>query len=227
MTRFVPNPPRRFPAGIVFHVINRAIRKQQLFAQPSDYNAFVRCAIEARRHVAVGILAYCVMPNHFHLVMQSNEDDQISRFMARMTATHSKRWHAHRGSVGTGAVYQGRFRAFPVQTDLYFYRVCLYVEANARRAGLVKQAEEWPWSSLADRSVSVPRIPTDPWPLPKPVNWTARVNSDPLHDAKAVRASISTGRPFGEAPWVERVARSLRLESTLNPPGRPKKLPPR
>jgi putative transposase len=217
----MPYPPRQTPAGVVFHVINRAIRKQQLFAQPSDYNAFVNCAVEAHRKVPVGVLAYCVMPNHFHFVLQSREDGQISRFMARMTATHSKRWHVHRGSVGTGAVYQGRFRAFPVQTDDYFYRVCRYVEANAVRAGLVRAAEEWPWCSLADRVAMIPRIPIDPWPLPRPSDWSTRVNGDPSRNEKAIRESISTGRPFGEPSWVERVARELSLEHTLHPHGRP------
>lgn len=212
-------PPRITPAGMVFHVINRAVRKQQLFAQPNDYNAFIRCAIETHGRVPVNLMAYCVMPNHFHLVIRSTEDRQISRFMARLTATHSKRWHANRGTTGTGAVYQGRFKAFPVQTDDSFYRVCRYVEANALRAGLVRNAENWPWSSLAPITPLVPRIPVADWPLPRPADWVDIVNASPLVHSREIRQSITSGRPLGEAAWVERIARNLGLEATLRSPG--------
>jgi len=206
---------------MVFHVLNRAVRKQQLFAQPGDYNSFVRCAIEAHRSVSVGVIAYCVMPNHFHFLIRSHQDGQISRFMARLTATHAKRWHANRGTTGTGAVYQGRFRAFPIQTDAYFYSACRYVEANALRAGLVKRAEDWPWSSLATPLPGIPKIPSEEWPLPRPENWQEMVNEKPTQHGTEVRQSVATGQPLGEASWVARVARDLGLQATLNHPGRP------
>lgn len=207
---------------MVFHVINRAIRKQQLFAQPCDYSAFVRSAVEAHSRFPVSVLAYCVMPNHFHFVIQPYEDHQLSKFMARLEATHAKRWHANRGTTGTGAVYQGRFRAFPVQTEDYFYRVCRYVEANALRAGLVRRAEDWPWSSIAIRPPGVPSIPIDRWPLPRPNDWVATVNDIPASHVQEVRLSIVRGRPLGEQAWAARVARDLGLGATLQHPGRPR-----
>ncbi|WP_232100745.1 transposase [Gimesia fumaroli] len=82
------------------------------------------------------------MPNHWHLVVHLSEDGQLSRFTGWLTLTHTQRWHAHRKSTGSGHVYQGRFKSFPIQDDEHFYTVCRYVERNALTANLVKQAED-------------------------------------------------------------------------------------
>src|SRR3989454_4275923 len=91
--------------------------------------------------------AYCLMPNHWHLLLWTRSDGELSEVMRWITVTHTQRWHAHRHSSGTGPVYQGRFKSFPVQTDECFITVARYVERNALRAKLVGRAEEWRWSS--------------------------------------------------------------------------------
>src|SRR5436305_82424 len=88
------------------------------------------------------------MPNHWHLVLEPHEDGELSRFVGWLSLTHTQRWHAHRRSAGTGHVYQGRFKSFPIQDDEHFLTVCRYVERNALRAHLVKRAENWRWGSL-------------------------------------------------------------------------------
>lgn len=81
------------------------------------------------------------MPNHWHFVLWPREDDELTDFVRWLTHTHTMRWHAHFHTSGTGHVYQGRFKAFPVETDEYFYSVVRYVERNALRAGSVAGAE--------------------------------------------------------------------------------------
>lgn len=80
----------------------------------------MRVFAQAQTQVPLRVLAYCVMPNHFHVVAWPSHDDELSEFMHWLTLTHSKRWHVYRGTNGTGSVYQGRFKAFPVQTDRHF-----------------------------------------------------------------------------------------------------------
>jgi putative transposase len=90
-----------------------------------------------------------------------------------------QRWHAHRHSSGTGPVYQGRFKSFPVQTDEHFITVARYVERNALRAKLVKRAEEWRWSSLfqfKQNGAAGFDFVTD-WPMERPQNWIEFVNA--------------------------------------------------
>jgi putative transposase len=220
----MPYRSGRGTAGVPFHVLNRGVRRLALFQDAADYRTFLFCATAALQKVPVRLLAYCVMPNHFHLVVQPTEDGQLSAFMKRLEGTHSKRWHSQRQTAGTGAVYQGRFKAFPIQSDRHFYTVCRYVERNALRAGLVKKAEDWPWGSLGQHGNNCQGIPLSPWPIVQPSDWTSLVNADESGpDANLVRESVATGRPFGDPHWTVATALDLRTYCSLRPRGRPSK----
>jgi putative transposase len=131
----------------VYHVLNRANTRLPIFDKPGDYEAFERVLVEGVQRYDMRRLAFCLMPNHWHLLVWPKADGDLSRFMAWITLTHTQRWHAQRGSAGTGHVYQGRFKSFPVQEDDHFYTVGRYVERNAKRAQLAKRAEAWRWGS--------------------------------------------------------------------------------
>jgi len=219
----MPYRSGRGTAGVPFHVLNRGVRRLVLFEESVDYRTFLYCLELARQQAPVRLLAYCLMPNHFHLVVQPAEDGQISRFMKQLEGTHSKRWHAYRQTTGTGAVYQGRFKAFPIQSDRHFYTVCRYVERNALRAGLVQRAEDWPWGSLAQRCGNCSHVRLSEWPIVQPGDWVRVVNEgDVLANTEAVRESVATGRPFGDPGWTVMTAGDMGLNSTLRPRGRPR-----
>ena len=166
------------------------------------------------------LLAYCIMPNHWHLVVWPRRDGDLSRFMNWLTLTHTQRWHQHRHSVGEGHVYQGRFKSFPVETSEYFLTVCRYVERNPMRAGLVARAEHWRWSSAGTRGV----VPLHEWPMACPVDWLDRVNEgEATEQLSAIRKSVTKGQPYGSEPWVERMVRQWNLDATSRARGRPKK----
>jgi putative transposase len=172
--------------------------------------------------------AYCLMPNHFHLLLWPREDGDLSRFMRWLTITHTQRWHAHHRTAGTGHLYQGRFKSFPVQSDERFLTACRYVERNARRAGLVERAQDWRWGSLwARRAEEDPhRPPLTPRSIERPRDWTARVNrAFSPREEEAVLRSIWRGQPFGSGPWQAEVAARLELESVFRTRGRPRKQP--
>ena len=133
---------------VVYHVLNRRVGRMTLFEKDEDYAAFEQVLSEAHPRSPMRLLAYCLMPNHWHLVLWPRHDGELSRYMQWLTTTHMRRWHAHHGTRGTGALYQGRYKSFPVQEDGHFLVVCRYVERNALRAGLVERAEQWAWSSL-------------------------------------------------------------------------------
>lgn len=218
--------PRIAMGGMVYHVLNRSNGGHPLFTADGDYKAFERVLIQAHEQVAMRTLAYCVMPNHWHFVLWPREDGDLSRFMGWLTLTHTQRWHAHRRTAGSGHVYQGRFKAFPVQTDAYFLTVCRYVERNPLRAKLVKKAELWRWSSLWSRLNNTDGA-TDmlhDWPVPIPNGWREWVNEpQTAAELEALRISVNRGRPFGNDEWVGTTARTLSLEGTLRRRGRPPK----
>jgi putative transposase len=140
-------PHRAAEGGFVYHVLNRANARLSIFDDDGDYEAFERVLLQAVERTETRLLAYCLMPNHWHLVVWPWEDGELSRFVGWLTLTHTQRWHAHRHSAGCGHVYQGRFKSFPIQQDEHLYSVGRYVERNALRANLVR-AEQWRWGSL-------------------------------------------------------------------------------
>ena len=221
----MPRRARISTGGLAYHILNRRVGRLALFDKPADYMAFEKILNEAHERTGIRIAAYCLMPNHWHLVLWPRDDGELSEVMRWITVTHTQRWHAHRQSFGSGPVYQGRFRSFPVQTDEHFLTVARYVERNALRAKLVKRAEQWQWSSLWRWAQGDPKLLAflSDWPVKRPRQWVGWVNRpERASELEDLRCSAQRGRPFGSQGWVVRVAKRLSLESTLRPRGRPK-----
>ena len=219
-------PLRAAEGGYVYHVLNRANARLSIFEDDGDYEAFERVLLEAVERTETRLLAYCLMPTHWHLVVWPREDGELSRFVGWLTLTHTQRWHAHRHSAGCGHVYQGRFKSFPIQEDEHFYGVARYAERNAKRANLVRKAEQWRWGSLFrwQRGNAEDRRLLSAWPLPRQPGWIEHVNEPQTEDElAAIRRSVARGVPFGDEAWTRRAVRDLGLETTLRPRGRPKK----
>lgn len=222
----MPRRKRVCTGGYVYHVLNRAVAREQIFEDDGDYAAFEKVLGEALERVPVRLLSYCLMPNHWHLVVwpKRGQDEDLSEFMRWMTGTHTQRWHAHHGTSGTGPLYQGRFKSFPVQGDEHFLTVCRYVARNALRANLVEVAEDWRWGSLWHRQHRCSTLPLTNWPVPMPRQWPQLVNT-PQTEAEldSVRRAIKRGCPFGDEDWSVKTAERLDLSFTLRPRGRPPK----
>ena len=225
----MPRRPRVGPGGLAYHVMNRAPGRVTLFRDEGDYAAFERVLAEAVGRFAVRLCAYCLMPNHWHLVPWPRKDGELSRFMQWLTMTHTQRLHAARHSAGRGHVYQGRFKSFPVQRDGHYLSVCRYVERNALRANLVRRAQDWRWCSLWRRlngDEEAKALLHEPWPVERPADreWLRFVNAPQSEEElAALRESLRRGRPYGDELWQRRTARRYGLEFTLRPPHRPKK----
>src|SRR3954470_9431765 len=226
----MPRTGRKAPGGRVYHVINRGNGRARLFHKPGDFDAFVRLLAEYRRQVDMRVLGFCLMGNHWHLVLWPRADGDLSRFMLRLTTAHVRRHHAHYHRSAGGHLYQGRFKSFPVQPDAPHLRSVLrYVEANPVRAKLVRRGRAWPWSGLRARvrgesgGVAAADL-LDPWPVDVPADWEARVDApqDPA-ELEQLRAGVTRGRPLGDDDWTARTARALGLEFTLRGRGRPAK----
>jgi putative transposase len=208
--------------GLCYHVMNRGNARAEVFHKPDDYDAFIALFEPACERLRMRILCWCLMPNHFHLVLRPYEDGDLGRWMQWLMTSHVRRYHRHYHS--DGHVWQGRFKAFPIQQDEHLLAVLRYVERNPLRAGMVERAQQWRWSSLALRwQRPVPTI-LAPSPVKLPRNWLERVNRPQTEaEVDAVRRSIERGAPLGGAVWQHRTAARLGLEQTLRPRGRPRK----
>jgi putative transposase len=218
----MPRQTRTIAAGVIYHVLNRGNGRRMLFCKDQDFVAFLKLLADALNRFPVDLLAYCLMGNHWHLILRPRTGDALSRMMAWLTVTHARRHHMHYPNPGSGHLYQGRFKSFPVEADEHFLTLARYVHGNPMRAGLVKRAEQWRWSDLGrGGGVSLPLVE---WPVDRPRQWVKIVN-EPMESAGvgAIEVSLNRGRPYGSPRWVERIASRLGLTQTLRERGRPRR----
>lgn len=214
-------------AGAIYHMLNRANRRVKIFEKLADYEAFERILVDAVAKYKIKLFSFCILPNHWHMVVSPQVNGEMSRFAQWLTLTHTQRYHAHHHSAGEGHLYQGRFKSFPVQDDDHFLTVNRYVERNAFSANLCSSPELWRFGSLwrwkhgsvAEKSLLAP------WPIPRRSGWIDWVRTAlSQKELERLQWCMQRGAPFGEETWVEAIARKFDLESTLRPRGRPKKL---
>ena len=220
----MPRPPRAHEASAIYHALNRGNARKTVFFKDADYEAFERYLEKTLETRPMRICGYCLMPNHWHLLLWPENDGDLGAFMQKLTITHARNWQEYRKKVGTGHVYQGRYKSFPVESDDYFYQVARYVERNALTANLVKQAQDYRWGSLYNWLGGFSPIELATWPVRRLPNWTKRVNmAINKKEQDALTRSVTRGVPLGTEQWTASTVKRLGLESTIRPRGRPKK----
>jgi putative transposase len=193
----MPRPLRKCPDGLAHHVLNRGNKRARVFLQPEDYEGFIHAMSAAAEATAMRILTYCLMPNHFHLVLWPIHGSDLSAYMQKLMNAHIRDLLRRHEASGTGHIYQGRFKNLPIQTDRHLLAVCRYVEANPFRAHLVDRAEQWPWSRLQRTTTANGQDFLAPWPVVRPSDWLARVNRQDGQSLLArIRRSVNRGTPL-------------------------------
>jgi putative transposase len=212
-------------ADHVYHVLNRANARVQIFDTPADYDAFERILEEAIEKFSMRLLAYCIMPNHWHLVVYPRQDGDLSRFMSWLTNTHTRRWHTAKHTIGQGHLYQGRYKSFICQQDQHFLNLCRYVERNAKKANLSLKAEDWRWGSAwrrANGTEDHKKILSE-WPVPFPERYSGWLNEpQTISEEEAFERAIVRSNPLGNDAWTKDIVKRYGIEQTLRPTGRPK-----
>lgn len=220
-------PARNSQGGTIYHVIGRGLKPKPMFRFEEDYQEFDVVLSQAVERLEPRLLAYCVLPKHWHLILTPRKDGDLSKLMAWLTTTHSARWHAKPRRAGTGGLYERRFRSFPVQDNEQLLDVLRFVEAHPRRAGMVESLGDWRWSSACRRGkpdeASIPLLSSPPVPLP--LDWNEQLRLElPEETLNKIKHCIERSCPYGDSAWVQKTAARLNLESTLRPRGRPRKV---
>ncbi len=205
-------------------MLNRANARVQIFDNDKDYKLFEEILEEAKAKFNMRILAYCIMPNHWHLVLYPRADGDLQIFMAWLSNTHTRRWHIQKGTVGQGHLYQGRYKSFVCQEDGHFLTLVRYVERNAKKANLVQKAQHWQWSSVwrREKGTAKHKKLLSPWPVVKPRNYLDWLNkAQSQEEEEALERSEMKNIPYGETTWVDKMVKKFKLEQTLRGTGRP------
>ena len=221
----MPRTSRAAVGGYRYHMLNRGNGRAAVFHKDEDFQAFLKIVSEASIRHPMRLLAFCLMHDRFHLALWPKNDGDLSRWMHWLLTTHIRRYQKHYHT--SGHIWQGRFKAFPVQEHDPLRVLLRYIEGNPLRAGLVERTEDWPWSSLHQKPSSASAlIRLDPGPAPRGADWADAVNAPMFEsDVALVRESIRRDRPLGDLTWTVAAARSLGLEYSLRPRGRPRRGP--
>jgi putative transposase len=218
----MPRAPRIIGDNMYYHVLNRGNSKRTVFFNEWDYRAFVDLLRESTKSYPIEILAYCLMPNHFHIVCKPRIGEEMSKWMHRVENAFVKGHHMHYQT--NGLLWQGRFKNFPVQNDDHFLTLIRYVERNPVRANLVPSALDWRWSSVRERIYRSKNRIIEESPVFLPENWQAYVNR-PLtaQELEKIRFCVTRQCPYGKPKWQKDVCGKYGLDQSLRPKGRPKK----
>ncbi len=222
----MPRTSRIAVGGEVYHVINRANGRLTIFNTQEEYQLFEQLLLETKELIDMRILAYTIMPNHWHLVLHPKKDGDLTAFMQRVSNSHTRKVHAITKTNGSGHLYQGRYKSFLVESNEYLLTLIKYVERNPVRAKLTKKCQDWQWGSAHKRLLgteSKNKILDNP-PIDLPLQYSSWINTtEDMKTVELIRSSVIKGMPYGKDSWVEKMVTIHNLESTLHSPGRPKK----
>lgn len=214
--------PRVDVGNGMYHIINRANARLQLFFKEKDYKLLESIIKDGAEKFDTRVIAYCIMPNHFHLVVWTREDGELQKYMQWVTLTHTQRWHVQNKTTGHGHLYQGRYKSFIIEDDKHLFTVMRYVERNPLRAKLVKNLSNWKYSSFVNREDKKTFVTKPPISLPGHYNTLVHT---PLtaNEIDSVRYSVNKGKPFGTEAWTDGIIDKYKLHTTVRGRGRPKK----
>ena len=211
--------------------MNRGNNRGEVFGDDGDREAFLEALGRTRSRYPFRLLGYCLMSNHFHLLLQPDAGQSISRILQSLTVAHT--WQYHKRHHSSGHVWQGRFRSPVIQDDEHLLVVLRYIEADPLRAAMVADPGDYRWSSFQQHGMGRHDPLLSPFPEWEQLSrteaerrrrWRAKVRTpEREEELTAVRESLRSGRPLGESGWVDRLAERLRIDLEPRPRGRPRK----
>jgi len=135
-------------AGHYYHVYNRGCNRERIFANDGNYVFLLRRTKSFLIDSALSVIAYCLMPNHYHFLLRSNEDGALSHFIQRLFNSYTQAFNRQQGRSGT--LFQGRAKSILVETDEYIIHLCRYIHLNPVRAGMVQHPGQWLYSNYLE-----------------------------------------------------------------------------
>ncbi|OZI35402.1 transposase [Bordetella genomosp. 1] len=226
-----PRLARVVVAHLPHHVVQRGHSRQTVFAGDDHYLAYLSDIEQKSRELDVAVHAYCLMPNHVHLLLTPTEPPSVGRLMKEVARRATVRWNRRFGRSGT--LWESRYRSSVVQTERYFLACCRYIELNPVRAGLVARPEEYPWSSYCARLREAEGgvLALHPAYLALGATLEARqrvyraLAAQALHEDELmqIRGATQTGNPLATSAYCRALQTALARPVVTARRGRPRK----
>lgn len=207
--------------GIPHHVTQRGNRKQQTFFGDSDYRAYLRMLAKEKDKASAEVWAYCLMPNHVHVVVVPGRADSLAAMFKEAHRKYTRRVNSREGWCGH--LWQERFHSFPMD-ESHLAAAVRYVELNPVRAGLCELPADWRWSSVhAHRRGEDDLLVTVKPMVDRFKDWQAFLaKNDAKNQLEIFRKHSRTGRPVGNDQFVSRLERLTGRTLVKRKPGRPR-----
>jgi putative transposase len=220
----MPRIARIVGVGYPHHIIQRGNNRERVFIDPTDYEKYLSFLLQYSREKEVAVFAYCLMPNHVHLLVKPSEQEALSKMMQGITLCYSKYFNGENGR--TGRLWECRYHSTVIDGDSYLWTVSKYIENNPVRAGMVKRPEDYPYSSAKTHILGS----KDPL-LKEPLFDKGELNEykgfirseQDKKITEEIRKQTRLGKPLGDGGFLNTLSEKLGRSLSFRPRGRPRK----
>jgi putative transposase len=220
----MPRIARIVGTGYPHHIVERGNNRERVFANPIDYEKYLSFLSKYSEEKETAVLAYCLMPNHIHLLVRPPGEDTLAKMMQGITLCYSKYFNRENGR--TGRLWECRYHSTVVDGDTYLWTVSKYIENNPVRAGIVKKPEDYPYSS-AKAHILREKDPV----LKEPLFGTGELDEyrrfvkseEDKRILEQIRKQTRSGKPLGDVGFLETLSEKIGRSLSFRPKGRPRK----
>jgi putative transposase len=207
----IPNCPH--------HITHRGNRRQAVFFNEENRKLYLRLLAKYGELFGLHYWAYCLMDNHIHLIAVPERADSLNLTLREAHKKYTSQINIQMD--WRGSLWQGRYYSFPLD-DIHLYRAVRYTENNPVRAGMTKNAEDFPWSSAQAHVFGLPdAFLSKSEPIMSRLSWSVYLREqEDEEEFKEIRSHIMSGRPWGEDEFIDRLEESLGRKLRPGQPGR-------
>jgi putative transposase len=220
----MPRIARIVGAGYPHHIIERGNNREKVFRDSTDYDKYLFFLSKYSGEKNVIILAYCLMPNHVHLLVKPSDDEGLAKMMQAITLCYSK--YFNRANGRTGRLWECRYHSTVIDGDSYLWTVSRYIENNPVRAGMVKRPEDYPYSSAKAHLVGRkdPLLKEALFDKNELNGYREFVRSQENRKImEEIRKQTRLGKPLGDGEFLKTLSERLGCSLSFRPQGRPRK----
>jgi putative transposase len=220
----MPRRARIVGPGYPHHIIQRGNNREKVFLDKEDYEKYLSLLETYSEKKETSILAYCLMPNHVHLLVRPSEDDGLAKMMQGITLCYTQ--YFNKKNERTGRLWECRYHSTVVDEERYLWAVCRYIENNPLRARIVRKPEGYPYSSakahiLGKKDPLLREVLLDKRELGEYKKFM-KIEEDKLLQEE-IRHQTRSGRPLGDVDFLETLLERLGCNLCFRPKGRPRK----
>jgi len=224
----MPRTARILLPNFPHHIVQRGHNRKAIFFGNSDYEYYLDNLWQWKINLEIEVYAWCLMTNHVHLVVNPGPDEaSISRLMKRLAGKQTR--HVNKIQSRTGSLWEGRFKASPIQADAYLLQCSRYVELNPVQAGMVRRAEDYPWSSYRAKIGIVHTGLLDPDPcylaMKHPEERYRKFVEQGVssEEEQFLRQRVQQNALTGNDSFVDEIEQQTGLRIEYREPGRPRR----